>query len=62
MAHQSTPIQVEKYLPGVNYPVGRDVLVETAKKNSAPTPVISALEGLPDESYASPIQVSEALG
>ncbi|MFD3508596.1 DUF2795 domain-containing protein [Nocardia sp. NPDC058666] len=59
---QSTPIQVEKYLGGVNYPVGRDTLVATAEQHSAPGPVISALQSLPDEQFASPIQVSEAIG
>ncbi|GGK32951.1 DUF2795 domain-containing protein [Nocardia camponoti] len=63
MAGQTNPIQIEKYLGGVNYPVGRDVLVATAKKHSAPPAVIKVLEELPaSETFDGPVQVSEATG
>jgi hypothetical protein len=61
MADRPIQIDVQKYLSGADYPVRRDDLLEMAKKQNAPGDVVSALEGLPDREFESPVQVSEAL-
>ena len=61
MADRPIQIDVQKYLSGVDYPVRRDDLLEKAKSENAPDEVLSALEGLPDREFESPVQVSEAI-
>lgn len=55
------PIQLQKYLKGVTYPVGRDAIVETAKSNGADDDMISALQALDDQDYDTPAAVNHGL-
>ena len=55
------PVQVQKFLDGVDYPVGKTDLVEQARRNRADRNVLSALEGLPERQDKGPTEVSEAL-
>lgn len=61
MAHVN-PIQLQKYLKGINYPVNRQQLLETARRNGADEDVCSTLSRLPDEQYGAPVDVSQAVG
>jgi len=56
------PIQIQKYLGGVDYPVKKQDLLKHAEQNGADQNVRSALEQLPDESFEMPADVSKALG
>jgi hypothetical protein len=56
------PIQVQKFLKGVNYPVSKQDLVKHLKQEGADEDVQSTLERLPDETYDSPTDLSEAIG
>lgn len=56
------PIQMQKYLGGIDYPVSKDDLVATAEKNGADGPVLDALRRIPDGQYDAPTAVSEAVG
>lgn len=58
---QISPVQVQKYLSGVDYPCDRDGLVSTAKSNGADADVLDVLEGLPDRSFDGPDAVSKAI-
>lgn len=55
------PVQLQKFLKGVDYPATKDVLIENAKKMGADDNVCSSLEQLPDEEFEAPIDVSQAL-
>ncbi|MBT2511985.1 DUF2795 domain-containing protein [Arthrobacter sp. ISL-30] len=61
MAETPNPIQVQKFLGGLDYPVGREDLVSKAKESGADENVLSALENLPDRQYDSPTAVSSAI-
>jgi Protein of unknown function (DUF2795) len=61
MAHVS-PIEVEKHLKGVDYPVNKQELVKHARKQGANKEVLETLKDLPEESFKSPIDVSKAIG
>lgn len=61
MAQQPNPIQVQKALGGVDYPVGRDELISKAKDNGADESVLNALQSLPDKQFDGPNAVSQAL-
>lgn len=52
------PIEVQKHLSGVDYPVTRRQLVDKARENGASDDIVSALEKLPDREYNGPNAVS----
>ncbi len=56
------PIQVQKFLKGVDYPASKAALIENAKKMGADENVCSSLEQLPDEDFETPADVSQAFG
>jgi hypothetical protein len=55
------PIQMQKFLKGVDYPASKSDLLETAERNGADEDVRTTLERLPDEEYQTPADVSQAL-
>jgi hypothetical protein len=52
------PIQMQKFLGGVDYPCDRDGLVEHAQSKGADDEVLQHLRALPDRSYDGPNAVS----
>jgi len=52
------PIQVQKYLGGLNYPVNKQDILDKAKEEGAEGEVLEALESIPDQEYSSPTEVS----
>lgn len=55
------PIEVQKYLSGMDYPTTKDKIVEHARKQGAPQEVMGALENIPDQEYDGPNRVSQAV-
>ncbi|KZX20473.1 DUF2795 domain-containing protein [Rathayibacter tanaceti] len=55
------PIQIQKYLSGIDYPASKDTIVETAEKEGADGDVLEALRAIPDGDYAKPTDVSSAV-
>jgi hypothetical protein len=56
------PIQVQKYLSGMSYPASKQDIVEKARQEGADETTLAALEKMPDESFETPADVSQALG
>jgi hypothetical protein len=56
------PIQVQKFLGGIDYPIGKQDLLEHARSKGADDDVMSTLEQLPFDEFNSPNDVSEAIG
>lgn len=61
MADSPNPIQVQKYLGGIDYPASRDDIVRTAEKSDAPDDILETLRNLPERDYDGPTAVSEAV-
>lgn len=59
MAH-ANPIQIQKYLKGVDYPATREQLIDNAKKLGADENICASLEQLPDDDFQTPAEVSQA--
>jgi predicted outer membrane protein len=59
MAH-ANPIQIQKYLKGVDYPASKAQLIEKAKELGADENICASLEQLPDEDFQTPAEVSQA--
>ncbi len=56
------PIQIQKFLKGVDYPANKSDLLENAERQGADEDVRATLEQLPDVEYETPADVSQALG
>jgi hypothetical protein len=56
------PIQIQKYLKGLDYPVSKEQLVHHAQQSGADDHVIATLRQLPGNNFNSPNDVSAALG
>ncbi|GAB5077244.1 DUF2795 domain-containing protein [Arthrobacter sp. AD-310] len=61
MADTPNPIQIQKFLGGVDYPASREALLSNAKDKGADDNVLRALEAIPDREYDSPTAVSSAI-
>ncbi|GAB2993353.1 DUF2795 domain-containing protein [Amycolatopsis acidiphila] len=59
MADTPNPIQMQKFLSGVDYPCSRDGLVEHAKSQGADENVLEHLKQMPDRTYDGPNAVSQ---
>jgi hypothetical protein len=58
----NSPIELQKYLSGIEYPTDKQTLVDTAKGNGATNDVVQTLQGLPSDRFTSPADVSKAFG
>lgn len=54
--------QLQVYLKGINYPVGREEIIQTARRNDAPERVMNYLNQLPDRQYQYPTDVEREFG
>ena len=62
MANVANPIQVQKYLKGVDYPCSKRDLVEKARQEGADQNVLGTLERIPERTYHGPNAVAEEIG
>ncbi len=56
------PIQVAKYLKGMDYPAHKADLIKRAEQNGADNQIRAQLEQLPEQTFKSPADVSKAIG
>lgn len=61
MSDAPSPIEIQKHLSGIDYPVTRDELVSSAQSQGADDSVLDALRALPEGEYDSPTAVSSAV-
>lgn len=62
MAEKVNPIQLQKYLKGVDYPASKQDLVKCARDEGADQHVQDTLNRLPDQKFQTPAEVSQAVG
>ncbi|WP_073487652.1 DUF2795 domain-containing protein [Streptoalloteichus hindustanus] len=56
------PIQVQKFLGGIDYPATKDEVVRTAESHGADEDVLNTLRNLSRDNFNSPNDISEAIG
>ena len=56
------PIQVQKFLKGIDYPCSKDDLLKTAESKGADERVMNTLKQLPDREYDAPTAVTREIG
>lgn len=54
--------KLQLYLKGIDYPAGKEEILQTARDNNAPDNVISFLERLPEKQYNYPTDVEKEFG
>ena len=57
-----SPVQLQSYLKGIDYPTDKETLVKTARRNKAPENVLQVINELPEDEFASPVDVMKAYG
>ncbi|WP_022902872.1 DUF2795 domain-containing protein [Curtobacterium sp. B8] len=55
------PIEIQKYLSGIDYPASKDDIVATAEREGATGDALDALKNIPDGEYDAPTAVSSAI-
>ena len=61
MAETPNPIQIQKFLGGIDYPANKETLISRAKESGADSNVLDALQNIPDKEYDGPTAVSSAV-
>ncbi len=61
-ARYVNPIQVQKYLKGVDYPCSKQDLVNKAKQEGADENVLNTLQAMRMDRFNSPNDVAQAIG
>lgn len=61
MANVTNPIQVEKFLEGLDYPASKDEIIEHAKNQGADEDILGTLQQLPERDYEGPVGISEEI-
>jgi hypothetical protein len=57
-----SPVRMQKYLEGADYPAEKAELLACAERNGADARLLSVIRDLPDRAYAKPTDVSKAYG
>jgi Protein of unknown function (DUF2795) len=58
----TNPVQLQRYLGGLDYPVSKEDLVRRAQEQGADTEALETLKSLSMDQFNSPNDVSEAVG
>ena len=58
----ANPVEVERYLKGVNYPAKKNDLIKHAQQNGASQDILETLKDLREENFNSPVEVNRAIG
>ncbi len=59
---RTNPIQLQKYLKGLDYPAEKKDILAKARAEGADETARSALEQLPDRTYQTPADISKEVG
>lgn len=62
MAQQINPVQIEKFLKGLDFPADKQEVIEYANQHGASSEIRQALNSLPEKTFDSPVGLNKALG
>jgi len=61
--HQTVnPIQVQKFLGGIDYPADKQAIIQAAQREGASREVIDTIQRIGDRRYDSPTDISKEIG
>jgi hypothetical protein len=53
---------VQKYIDGIDFPAGKNELLDHARQKDAPDEILELMKNFPSQQYGSPTDVSRAMG
>lgn len=56
------PVQVQKFLEGLDYPATKEQIISHAKEHGADDNVVETLEQIPDREYEGPVGITKEIG
>lgn len=56
-----SPLEIEKFIEGVQYPASKHDLNVKARENRAPDLIIDFINNLPEHRFSSPAEVDKAI-
>lgn len=56
------PTKIEESIKGIDFPASKEDILNRARENNADQTELDVLSGLPDQEYASPSDITQALG
>jgi hypothetical protein len=59
---KASPIAIEKYIKGTDFPADKNQLLQQAKNNKAPEDIINTLNKMEEKEYRTPIDISKEVG
>lgn len=59
---EGEPIELQKYLKGLDYPAQKAAIVKQARGHDAPEDIMKTLGALPEREYETPASISKAVG
>ncbi len=62
MADTVNPIQIEKFLKGVDYPAKKEDLIKRAEQNDADENILNTLSSLSAQTFEKPTDVTKSIG
>lgn len=62
MTKALTPFRIQKFLGGLRYPAAKPQVLEHARRRGADSPVLDALDCLPEREFTSPVDLSRQVG
>jgi hypothetical protein len=58
----ANPIQIQKFLKGVDYPITKPEVIQRAQENGADKMAITVLTRIAGQKFDSPVELSQAIG
>ncbi|MCL4383875.1 DUF2795 domain-containing protein [Patescibacteria group bacterium] len=55
------PVEIQKYLKGINYPINKTDLIKAAQSSGAEPEIIDVLQKMPGDHFGGPNEVTQAL-
>lgn len=62
LGEQVNPSDIQNYVQDLDFPVGKQTIIDAARERGAGDSVMNMLDRLPDKEYQSPSDVSQELG
>lgn len=61
MAYNASPLEVQRFLAGLNFPAKKERIISHAASQNAPQPTIELLQHIDDHEYGGPIELASEI-
>lgn len=61
MAYNASPLEVQRFLAGLNYPAKKERIISHAKSQNAPSGMLDTLEHIDNHEYGGPVELASEI-